>query len=83
MKIKLISIGNSKGIRIPRSVIEQCGFSYQIEMCVGNGVVELTRTRETREDWEAGFEAMAKTGDDTLLFPDDMAHDWDEAEWAW
>ena len=32
---------------------------------------------------QAGFEAMAKTGDDTLLFPDDMAHDWDEAEWAW
>ena len=83
MKIKLISIGNSKGIRIPRSVIEQCGFSDQIEMRVGNGVVELTRTRETREDWEAEFEAMAKTGDDTPLFPDDMAHDWDEAEWAW
>ena len=83
MKIKLISIGNSKGIRIPRSVIEQCGFDGEIEMRVGNGMVELTRACETREDWDVAFEAMAEAGNDTLLFPDDMAHDWDEAEWAW
>ena len=83
MKIKLISIGNSKGIRIPRSVIKQCGFNDQIEMRVGNGVVELRRARVVREDWDAAFEAMAKAGDDALLIADEMTHAWDEEEWAW
>ena len=83
MKIKLISIGNSKGIRIPQSVIKQCGFNDQIEMRVGIGVVELRRARVVREDWDAAFEAMAKAGDDALLIADEMPHAWDEEEWAW
>lgn len=83
MKVKLVPIGNSKGIRIPRSVIRQCGFVDQVEMRVDDGVVMLAPAQNPREDWDTAFETMAANGDDALLLPDDIAHDWDDAEWEW
>ncbi len=83
MKVKLVSIGNSKGIRIPRSVIKQCGFGDQIEMRVSDGMVVLAPAHRLREGWEAAFEKMAAAGDDALLVADDMALEWDQKEWQW
>ena len=83
MKVNLVSIGNSKGVRIPRSIIKACGFGEQIEMRVSEGMVVLTPARNPREGWNRAFETMAATGDDALLVPEGMAHEWDEAEWEW
>ncbi len=83
MKVNLISIGNSKGVRIPRSIIKACGFGEQVEMRVREGAVVLTSARDLREGWNTAFEKMAAVGDDALLFPENMAHEWDEAEWEW
>ncbi len=52
MKVKLVSIGNSKGVRIPRSVIKECGFGDQVELRVDDGVVVLARAREARAGWD-------------------------------
>ena len=82
MIVKLISIGNSKGIRIPRSVIRQCGFEDQVEMRVGDGVVTLAPARRLREGWESAFARMGAAGDDELMIPDTLAGDWDQ-EWEW
>lgn len=83
MKINLIPIGNSRGIRIPRTVIEQCGFGDQVEMRVEGGVVVLAPTRGTRDGWETAFERMAAEGDDASLLPDTVDPDWDDTEWEW
>ena len=83
MKVNLVSIGNSKGVRIPRSIIKACGFGDQVEMRVSDGAVVLAPAHKPREDWDAAFEKMAAAGDDTLLVPDTMAHDWDAEEWEW
>ena len=83
MKVNLVSIGNSKGIRIPRSVIKQCGFGDQIEMRVSDGMVVLAPAQQLREGWDAAFGKMAATGDDAHLIADDVAHDWDEEQWDW
>ncbi len=82
MKVNLVSIGNSKGVRIPRSIIKACGFGEQVEMRVSEGAVVLTPARNLREGWNRAFEKMA-AGDDALLVPESMAHEWDEAEWEW
>ena len=82
MIVKLISIGNSRGIRIPRSVIRQCGFEDQVEMRVGDGIVTLAPARRLREGWESAFARMAATGGDELMIPDTLAGDWDR-EWEW
>ncbi len=83
MKVKLVSIGNSKGVRIPRSVIKECGFGDQVDMRVGDGVVVLAPAREARAGWDEAFEKMADAGDDALIGPDDLDHEWDEEEWEW
>ena len=83
MKVNLVSIGNSKGIRIPRSIIKACGFGEQVEMRVGEGMVVLTPARDLREGWNRAFEKVAAAGDDTLLVPENLTHEWDETEWEW
>jgi antitoxin MazE len=83
MKVNLIPIGNSKGVRIPSSVIKECGFGEQIEMRVEHGVVVLAPTQRTRNRWDGAFAKMAAAKDDALLVPDTMDHDWDQEEWEW
>jgi antitoxin MazE len=81
MKVKLIPIGNSKGVRLPRLVIEECGFGEQIERRVELGSVVLARARGTREGWDAAFQKMAANRDDTLRIPDSLDHESNAAEW--
>ncbi|MEN3163970.1 hypothetical protein WI697_18140 [Tistrella mobilis] len=83
MKVNLIPIGNSKGVRIPSSVIKECGFGDEIEMRVEHGVVVLASTRRIRDGWDDAFARMAAAKDDLPLVPDTMAHEWDEEEWEW
>ncbi len=83
MKVNLISIGNSKGIRIPSSVIKQCGLGKELEMRVENGVIMLAPVRNVREDWGAAFEKMAAAGDDAPLAPDALENDFDAEDWTW
>jgi antitoxin MazE len=85
MKTKLIRIGNSQGVRIPQSFIEESGLSKEIEMILKGNEIILRRLEETRKDWEAAFKEMAGQGDDELLEQVDVEHlsKWDETEWTW
>lgn len=82
MKINLISIGNSKGVRIPSSVIKQCGLGDELEMRVENGVIILVPVRNVRESWGAAFEKMATAGDDIPLVLDALENDFDAEDWT-
>ena len=83
MKAELIRIGNSQGIRIPKPLIEQCGLGKRVELTVKDNVLTISPERAVRAGWEDAFEAMAATGDDAALLPDDVTSDWDETEWEW
>lgn len=83
MKVKLISIGNSKGIRIPSSIIRQCGLGDELEMSVENGVIVLAPVRSVREGWSAAFEKMAAAGDDEPLVPGALENEFDTEAWTW
>jgi len=83
MKVSLVAIGNSKGIRIPRSVIKECGFGDHVEMRVGKGNIVLTPVRAIREGWDAAFAGMAVASDDAPLLPGNLSPDWDGEEWEW
>ena len=83
MKVNLVPIGNSKGVRIPRSVIDQCGLGDEIEMLVRDGMIVLAPARGPRAGWDEAFETMAAAGDDALLLPEHLEHEWDEEAWAW
>lgn len=83
MKAELIRIGNSQGIRIPKPMIEQCGFRGSVEITVEADALIVRPARNVREGWEDRFRVMAANGDDRLLDGNLPASDWDETDWQW
>jgi len=84
MKVNLVRIGNSRGIRIPKPVIEQCGFGDEVEMVVQNNELVIRSPNATRAGWSAAYAQMAEYDDDELL--DRVAGSpttWDKEEWEW
>ena len=84
MKAALVKIGNSRGIRLPKPVIEQCGFENEVEMEVHHRELIIRSARHNREGWDAAFAAMSELEDDKLL---DLVAEpgtaWDDEEWEW
>lgn len=83
MKTRLIRIGNSRGVRIPKALVEQCGLGEEVELTVAGRTLVVAPARRVREGWDQAFAAMAAARDDAPLLPKDMSSDWDEQEWTW
>ena len=83
MKTTLISIGNSRGVRIPKPLIEQCGLTGEIEMDVRDQTILIHSPRRPRSGWEKSFQQMARLGDDKLLDPQPVSTRWDDEDWQW
>jgi antitoxin MazE len=81
MKTTLISIGNSRGVRIPKPFIEQCGLSEIVEMDVRDSMILIHSPRKPRSGWGTAFQQMAHLGDDKLL--DTPPTRWDVEDWDW
>jgi antitoxin MazE len=83
MQIDIIPIGNSKGVRIPKAFLEQCGLGGTVEMRVEKNrlILEAPR-RKPREGWAEAAKQCHAAGDDKLLWPEDMQDDFD-ADWEW
>jgi len=83
MKTTLISIGNSRGVRIPKPFIQQCGLMGQVEMDVRDNMILIHAHRQRRSGWGPAFARMARSGDDSLLDGESASTRWDEKEWQW
>ncbi len=84
MKTRIVPIGNSQGIRIPKPLLEQTGLSGEVEISAEGNALVIRPTKKPRAGWAAAFQKMAQRGDDALL--DEIApslSDWDEDEWEW
>ena len=79
---KVVKIGNSHGIRIPKLLIEQCGLRSRVSLTVRDGYITIHPVSQPREGWEEACREMAECGDDRLL--DGIAlSEWDDTEWEW
>jgi antitoxin MazE len=85
MKTKIIRIGNSQGVRIPKPLIEESGLTEEIEMILRDNEIVLRSAETTRKNWEASFEKMAERDEGILLDQKEieMPSEWDETEWTW
>lgn len=79
MKAHLVRIGNSRGIRLPKAVIEQVGLEDEVELRVEGQRVVITALTRPRAGWA---EAVRELGADELLDPPAPTR-FDEAEWQW
>ena len=83
MNVELVRIGNSRGIRIPKPLIEQCGFGDTVDLRVEQGCLVIAPHREPRQDWEAAFQAADPSIQDRLLLDTVTPNDFDREEWEW
>jgi antitoxin MazE len=82
MEAQLIRIGNSRGIRIPKPLIEQCGFGDTVELRVENSQLIVAVKRKPREGWEEAFHAGSGPKDE-LLLEGAARNEFDDKEWEW
>lgn len=84
MKTRIVRIGNSQGVRIPKPLLEQSGLGEEVELEVEDGRIIIRPATHPRQGWEDAFRAMSQQGDDALL--DGHVADlsaWDASEWEW
>ena len=84
IKVKIIRIGNSKGIRLSKSLIEQYNMKDEVLLEAKKNSIVIRPVENPRADWEKSFKKMRLRGDDVLL--DDgteLDSEWDQTEWQW
>jgi len=88
MKARIVRIGNSRGVRIPKPLLEQTGLADEVEIRVEENRIVIAppepESAPPRKGWAKAFKAMAVAGDDALLDGDGQSPTkWDEEEWEW
>ncbi len=84
MKTRIVKIGNSQGIRIPKLLLERSNLTEEVELEAQDNQITIRSLRRPRQDWEEAFRAMAESGDDALLDENLLPQtQWDGAEWQW
>lgn len=84
MKTNIVTIGNSKGIRIPKILLEQSKLSGEVELEVRGETIVISSARKPREGWEEKFkQALAEDGETEEIIGEDIQNRFDEEEWEW
>lgn len=82
--IKIVPIGNSRGIRIPKAMLDDCGFGDEAELQAKNGALILRPVNTPRAGWAEAFARMTTAKDDFLVHEDaSTSTQFDEEEWEW
>jgi antitoxin MazE len=82
VRSKVVRIGNSRGIRIPHTMLEQAGLADEVEMKVEGKKLIIQSAHHPRQGWDTHFAGMTEQGDDRLL-DEILPTRWDEEEWTW
>ena len=82
MKTRLVRIGNSRGVRLPKIIIAQAGLTDEVELGVRDGAVVIARAASARSGWAEAARQMRQEDDDRLLDAP-LPTSFDEKEWQW
>lgn len=84
MKSRIVPVGNSQGIRIPKPLLEQTGLNGEVEIVAQDDSLVIKPASRPRAGWAEAFQRMAEQGDDALIDADEQSPTiWDEEEWQW
>jgi len=82
MKAKIVRIGNSKGIRLPKPLLEQVGLVDEVDLEVRNGELIISPSDPVRAGWREAAISLAERKEDALLDAP-MPTCFDAEEWEW
>jgi antitoxin MazE len=81
MEISIIKIGNSKGIRLPKTVLEKYEINETINLVMEKDCIVLRPVKEPRKGWDLAFKKMHQNEEDQLLINDVFTEE-DFEEWS-
>ncbi len=70
MQLPIIDIGTSKGILLPKTLLDKYNIDDKVEMILKEGYIILKPKAEPRKGWDKAFKQMHENGDDKLLIGD-------------
>jgi len=82
MKTRLVRIGNSRGVRLPKAIIAQAGLTEEVELDVRDGAVVIARAASARSGWADAARQMHQRDEDRLFDAPTLTR-FDEKEWKW
>lgn len=83
MKTRIVNLGSSSGIRVPKRFVDKTGLSGEVEISAENGSLVIRSAKKPRAGWSDALQEMARRGDDALLADVVSLSRWDEDEWEW
>lgn len=82
MKVNIVPIGNSKGIRIPKTFLEQCRIKNEVLLEMdGENIVIKPLKKIARKGWDEHFKKMRDNKEDKMLIDDNMDIGMEGWEW--
>ena len=82
MKSRIVQIGNSRGIRLPKVLLEEAQLADEVELEAEPGRIVIRRANRPRAGWAAAARRMRERDEDRLLDPTTPTR-FDEKEWKW
>lgn len=82
MKARLVRIGNSRGVRLPKPLIEEAGLQEEVEIQIRGNALVITSHGQPRAGWGEAARQMRERGQDRLLDGPDSTR-FDDEEWRW
>jgi antitoxin MazE len=80
METAIIKIGNSKGLRLSKTILEKYNIKDKVELILEKGQIVLKPIETPRKNWESAFQKMNAEGDDELIiegvFNDESFEEW-------
>jgi antitoxin MazE len=82
MKARVVQIGNSRGIRLPKPLIEAVGLTDEVELRVRDGAIVILPARSPRQGWAEAAQTLRDRGEASPLDPPANTR-FDEEDWEW
>jgi antitoxin MazE len=81
MKAQIIRIGNSQGVRIPKTLIEDGKLSGEVELELHEAGILIRSLQKPRAGWDVAFKAAAEVDDDHSI--NEARTSFENKEWQW
>jgi antitoxin MazE len=82
MKARIVRVGNSRGVRLPKPLLDEAGLPDEVEIHAEPGRIIIESALRPRAGWADAARAMAERGEDGLI-DDPTPTEFDTEEWTW
>ena len=82
MLVSVVQIGNSRGIRLPKDILNELNIKHKVELIINKDELIIKgMDKKPRQGWSEAFAKKSKGKAETLLIPEDI--DDESFEWVW